>query len=491
MNRSALRFAACGLAALVGACVVGPRYATPPAPPSAGGPFVSAASAAAAANQPVPPLWWRLFNDPTLDWLVQRALTENRDLQAAAANLAYAQAQVDEARAGRFPTTDLSFGPGWGRSATDVAANAPASFGWAGSFVAAYQVDLFGRIRRTIQAARANAEGLAATEDATRVTVAAETAAAYANLCGYGRQVAVARASLDVVQKTYDLTVAQRNAGALSDFDVERQGVLLEQARAAISPLEGQRRAAMFALAALTGMTPKAFPASISACASPPAITHPLPVGEGTALLRRRPDLRAAERQLAAATYRIGVAAADLYPTVTIGASVSSAASTLAGLVDSSNVAYGLGSKSISTPLITWSFPNILVAQARVKQARAQASSAMASFDSAVLTALKEAETALSTYATEIDHHAALAAARTRADAALHLAEAQYRLGSYSFLDLLQAEATAVGADQDLAASDQTLAADQVAVFQALGGGWEAAPAVTPPAIAGKTPQIR
>jgi NodT family efflux transporter outer membrane factor (OMF) lipoprotein len=483
--------AALASAAALGGCVVGPRYVTPAAPSSAGGPFVSAASAAAAANQPVPPLWWRLFNDATLDWLVQRALTENRDLKVAAANLAYAQAQVDEARAGRYPTTDLSFGPGYGRTATEALNHEPASFGWAGAFVAAYQVDLFGRIRRTIQAARANAEGLAATEDATRVTVAAETAAAYANLCGFGRQVAVARASLDVVQKTYDLTVEQRNVGALSDFDVERQGVLLEQSRAAIPPLEGQRRAALFSLAALTGMTPKEFPAAIGACEMAPAVTRPLPVGDGTALLRRRPDLRAAERQLAASTYRIGVAAADLYPTVTIGASVSSAASTLAGLVSPGNVAYGLGSKSISTPLITWTFPNILVATARVREARAQASSALASFDSAVLTALKEAETALSTYATEIDHHAALGAARTRADAALRLAQAQYRLGSYSFLDLLQAEATAVAADQSLAASDQALAADQVAVFQALGGGWEDAPAVTPLPIAGKTPQIR
>jgi NodT family efflux transporter outer membrane factor (OMF) lipoprotein len=489
MIGAAGRIATLASAAALAGCIVGPRYATPPEPKSAGGPFVSAESAAAAANAPVPPLWWRLFNDATLDWLVQRALTENNDLKVAAANLAYAQAQVDEAHAGRYPTTDLSFGPGYGRTETQIAAHDPASFGWAGAFVAAYQVDLFGRIRRTVQAARANAEGLAATEDATRVTVAAETAAAYANLCGYGAQVVVARASLDVVQKTYDLTVQQRDAGALSDFDVERQAVLLEQSRAAIAPLEGQRRAALFSLAALTGMTPKEFPSTIGACEKPPLVARPLPVGDGTALLRRRPDLRAAERQLAAATYRIGVAAADLYPTVTIGASVSSAVSTLAGLAN--NVAYGVGSQSISTPLITWTFPNTLLAGAHVKEARAQASSALASFDSTVLTALKEAETALSTYATEIDHHAALAAASTHADTALRLAQTQYRLGSYSFLDLLQAEATAVAADQDLSASDQTMAADQVAVFQALGGGWEDAPAVAPPPIAGKTPQIR
>jgi NodT family efflux transporter outer membrane factor (OMF) lipoprotein len=477
------------LATIVGGCVVGPRYATPSTPASAKGPFLSGA---ATAEQPLPARWWRLFDDATLDWLVQRALTENQDLKVAAANLAYAQAQVDEARAGRYPTTDLSFGPSYGRSQSQTAAGQPASVSWAGGFAVNYQVDLFGRITRTIQAARANADALQATEDATRVTIAGETASAWASACGFGRQIVVARASLGVVQKTYDLTVEQRNVGALSDFDVERQGVLLEQAKAAIPPLEGQRRAALFSLAALTGMTPKDLPASIGACEALPKVARTLPVGDGDALLRRRPDLRQAERQLAAATYRIGVATADLYPTITLGGSVSSAAGTLAGLVDPKNVSWGIGSNSSSvTPLITWSFPNTLLAQAHIKETRALASGALATFQSTVLTALKETETALSAYATEIDHHAALAAARTRANAALALAQSQYHLGAFSFLDLLQAEATAVAADQALAASDQTLATDQVGVFQALGGGWEDAPAVAPPAIAGITPKIR
>ncbi len=492
MSSVARRLApAIAFASLLGGCIVGPHYSTPPTPASGAGAFISAAGPAT-VSQPLPPLWWRLFDDPTLDWLVQRALTENQDLKVAAANLAFAQAQVDEARAGRYPTTDLSFGPSYGRSATQLAANEPASFTWAGGFAVNYQFDLFGRIRRTIQAARANADALQATEDATRVTVAGETASAWASACGFGGQVAVARASLDVVQKTYDLTVSQRDAGALSNFDVARQAVLLEQARAAIPPLEGQRRAALFSLAALTGMTPKELPASIGGCEHPPTVARPLPVGDGAALLRRRPDLRQAERQLAAATFRIGVATADLYPTITLGGSVSSAAGSLAGLVDPKNIAWGIGSNSSSvTPLITWAFPNTLVAQAHIKEARAQASGALASFQSIVLTALKETETALATYATEIDHHAALAAARDRADEALRLAQTQFQLGAFSFLDLLQAEATAVAADQALAASDQTLAADQAAVFQALGGGWEDAPKVVPPAIAGVTPKIR
>jgi NodT family efflux transporter outer membrane factor (OMF) lipoprotein len=419
-------------------------------------------------------------------------LTENEDLKAAAANLAYAQAQLDEARAGRYPSTDLSFGPSYGRSPTQIEFNEPASLTYAGGFIAAYQIDLFGRIRRTIEAARANADALEAAEDAARVTVAGETASAYAGVCGFGRQIKVARDSLNIVQQTYDLTVYQRNAGALADFDVTRQAVLLEQARAAIPPLEGQQRSELFTLAALSGMTPAQIPASIAACQTPPVLTRPLPVGDGAALLRRRPDLRQAERQLHAATARIGVAAADLYPTITLAGSVSSAASTVGGLFNPSNVAYGIGANTTGvTPLITWAFPNTLIAQAHVREARAQASGALASFDSTVLTALKETEQALSTYAAEIDHHRALSAARDRADEAFAMARTQYQAGSFSFLDLLQAEATAVAADQALASSDQALSTDQVAVFQALGGGWEDAPKVTPPPIAGVTPKIK
>jgi len=186
------------------------------------------------------------------------------------------------------------------------------------------------------------------------------------------------------------------------------------------------------------------------------------------------------------------VATADLYPTITLGGSWGSSANSISGLFNSRNEAYGVGPTSASVaPLITWAFPNTLIAQAHIHEARAQASSQLATFDGAVLTALQETETALSTYATEIDHRAALARARDQAELAFDLARKQFKDGSFSYLDLLQAEATAIAAEQALAASDQALASDQVGVFQALGGGWEDAPKVTPPPIAGVTPKIR
>jgi NodT family efflux transporter outer membrane factor (OMF) lipoprotein len=465
-----------GWAAMIGGCVVGPKYHPPGSPPSARSPFISVGGTAA-TSQPLPANWWRLYRDPILDRLVAQALVENEDLKVAAANLAYAQGLLDEARAGRYPTTDLSAGYGYGRSSLQVTTGKAAGWGYNAGFAAAYQIDLFGRVRRTIESAHANLDASQAAEDAVRVSVAAGTAGAYADICGYAEQLAVARRSLKVVQETYDLILVQRRAGALSDFDVDRQAVLLAQARSAIAPLEGQRRTALFALAAFIGATPAQLPSDAAACATPPRLGRPLPVGDGAALIRRRPDVRQAERSLAAATARIGVAAADYYPTVTFGGMVMNGGPTVGSIFNPGTATFNIG------PALTWSFPNILVAKAHVKETTAQAQAALATFDGVVLTALKETEQALSTYGGELNHHADLLAARAAAAAALDLARIQYEAGSLSFLDLLTSEATLVSAETALAASDHSLSTDQVAVFQALGGGWEDAPPVVPPPL--------
>jgi NodT family efflux transporter outer membrane factor (OMF) lipoprotein len=466
------------VALLLAGCALGPRYVPPAPPPSAQGPFISAVERREVEVAPLPPRWWRLYQDPVLDALVGEALTHNDDLKVAAANLTLAQALVAEARAGRFPTTTLTDGgPGYGKDVFPTGTDAAPSTTYTASFTASYQVDLFGRIKRGIEAARANAEALRAAEDVARVTVAAETAGAYANICGFGEQLDVAHKSVDLVQQTYNLTVAERDAGALSDFDVAREGVILAQAKATVAALVGQRRAAIFTLDVLIGRTPARTPAEAVACRTPPKLARPLPVGDGTALLRRRPDVRQAERQLASFTAKVGVAAADLYPTISLGGAIATGANTFGGLGSISNASYNIG------PMLNWTFPNILVARAHVREAGAQASGALASFDGTVLQALGDTETALSTYTTELDHHVSLAEAKRAADEALRLADVQFQAGAASFLDLITAEQTAVAADQAVAQSDQTISSDQVAVFQALGGGWEDAPPVTSPKI--------
>ena len=477
--RSAFAISLVSTLALAG-CAVGPNYVAPKSPPSAAGAFVSATPAAASEMAP-PDQWWRLYNDPVLDRLVLQALSENKDLKVAAANLAYEQALVGEARAGLYPSTNLTAGTTYGRSSTGAliseltgAPNKPSVFSNVG-FTAAYEVDLFGRIRRTIEAAHASAQASQAAEDVVRVAVASQTAGAYANICTYGEAVNVARYNIAVVQRAYDLTVTERNAGAASDLDMTRQAVLLDQARAIQPTVEGQRRSALFELAALIGKTPAEIPADAEACVTPPQVVQALPVGDGAALLRRRPDVREAERTLAAAVAKIGVSTADLYPTVSLGGSVSGFGVTPAQLTSAAGLSFGVG------PLVNWTFPNILVARAHVKESSAQASAALASFDSVVVQALKETEQALTTYAGELEHNAATRAARDDSNRALSLAKTEYQAGAISFLDLLTAEQTEVAADQALAVSDQQLAADQIAVFQALGGGWETAPKVMVP----------
>ena len=481
MRKSPILFAAL----LLSGCAVGPNYAPPRTPPGSASPFVSNEPQAQSADAP-PDQWWRLYQDPVLDGLVREALTANADLKVAAANLAYEQALLGEARAGLLPTTSVTGGASYGVSSDDALFASlagqkvqPSTYSDYG-FTAAYQVDLFGRVRRTIEAQHASTEAARAAEDAVRVTVAAQTAGAYANVCAYGEAAEAARRNLNVAQQGYDLTRVQRNAGSVSDLDLSRQAVLLDQAKAVLPVVEGQRRAALFELAALTGRTPSQAPQAVLACTTPPTIAQPIPTGDGAALLRRRPDVREAERNLAANTARIGVATADLFPTVSLGANIAGAGTTFRGLTEANAITYGLG------PGISWSFPNIAVARAHIREANAQASGSLASFDSVVLQALKETEQALTTYDAAIRQNAASRAARDEAAHALELARIQYTAGSISSLDLLTTEQTAVSTEQALATADQQLVADQIAVFQALGGGWETAPAVQVPKISKK-----
>ena len=462
-------------AAPLAACAVGPGYRPAALPPGAAAPFISSGPATT-ADQPVPGNWWRLYDDPVVDRLVQEALTKNQDLKVAAANLAYAQGLLGEQRVGLLPSTSLTASGDYGRRAAVTPGGPRAEAGWTyqGGFTAAYEVDLLGRVRRAIEAARGNAQAVQAAEDAVRVAVAAGTAQAYANACGFGEELASARQSQQVAQQTYDLTLVQRNAGVVSDFDLARAATSLEQARAAVPALDGQRRNALFELAALMGRTPSQVPTEAQACVTPPRIATALPVGDGAALLRRRPDVRQADRQLAAATARIGVAVAGLYPQVTLGGSITDTAANTQGLKAPGAVAFSVG------PLISWSVPNIGVARARIRESQAQASGALASFDAVVLQALKEAEQALTTYNAELARHGALDAADRQAAEAFRLARVQYEAGAASFLDLLTAQASYIQAHQALAGSDLSLAGDQVAVFKALGGGWENAPAVSP-----------
>ncbi|MGB3845211.1 MAG: TolC family protein, partial [Sphingopyxis sp.] len=228
--------------------------------------------------------------------------------------------------------------------------------------------------------------------------------------------------------------------------------------------VEGRRRVALLELAALLGGQPGDVPAGVGNCTRIPAPVATLPVGDGNALLRRRPDLREAERRLAADTARIGVAMADLYPRIHLGAN---------GNILRNDAIKGSDSFSFSLgPLLSWSFPNIAVARSRVRQAEAQGDASLAAFDGKVITALKEVEQALARYDARQQRRAALAEAHDRARTAYDLAQARYRAGSVSLLDTVIAQQSLIDARAALAESEQQLGSARIDLFKALGGGW-------------------
>ncbi len=412
--------------------------------------------------------------------MIGEAFAANADLAAAEANLSAARAVLEASRTGRYPATTAVAGAIRGRDATTdqilELTGRPATTIWKFDTVldVSYELDLFGRVRRSIEASRADADAVAAARDGLKVTVAAETARAYTQICTLGEQVAVARRSLDVVAREADITAARYAAGANSEFDVVRAQGLVAQVRAAIPPLEGQRRAALFQLAALLGRTPTAAPAEVQACMTSPRLTDLIPVGDGAALLKRRPDVRQADRRVAAATARIGVATADLYPRISLTGLYGGVGSHVEDLTAERGLTWGLG------PAVSWSFPNQSLPRARIRQAKAGADAALAGFDSTVLQALKETEQALAAYSAELDRRQDLAEAQDRARRAFDLANGQYLAGALSQLELLTTEQSLVAADSAVAASDAALAQDQIAVFKALGGGWRLAPPSRP-----------
>jgi NodT family efflux transporter outer membrane factor (OMF) lipoprotein len=454
---SALALAAC--------TTVGPDYKAPSptaAEPSAAAPFIGAASPAFTGDEP-PGRWWSLFRDPVLDGLIEQALAANTDLRVAAANLAQARAVLRETRAGRLPTTSISGGATYanepGPGGADTIFDAGLDVG--------YQLDLFGRIRRATEANRADLEAVQAAFDLTRVTVAAETARAYSDACNFGRQLEVARETVRIQEQTFDLTRRLVAGGRGTALDTAQAGSLMEQTRAQLPTLEGERRAALYRLSVLTGRPPAEFPQIVAACSTAPALSQPIPVGNGASLLARRPDIRRAERELAAATARIGVATAELYPDIRLGLSAGSTASSIGGLASGSGLRFGLG------PLISWTFPNTRVARSRIAQAEAGAQAALARFDGTWLGALEETETALTRYASELDRAAALRRARSNSLEAARVARLRYRAGRESFQIVLEAERSLSQTEAALAQSEAQLSTSLVAVFLALGGGWQ------------------
>jgi NodT family efflux transporter outer membrane factor (OMF) lipoprotein len=472
-------------AVALAACAVGPNYHRPTVQSDAQQPFMESHGSTMLSGQPLPANWWEMFQDPVLDRLIRDAFTYNTDIRQAAGNLRKARGLLSQARAGLLPSTDLSASYNRERVGADSAtagAGITPTGGLGGTgggpshydfnyyqlgFDASYELDVFGHVSRSIEAAHGDEQAAMAALDGARISIAAQVAQSYADACGFAAQADVARETAQLQGNTLDLTRRLLSAGRDTQADVDQAAVLVEQANAQVPQLEAERRAQLYALAALTGRPPAELDAEAAQCRAVPKVKTVIPVGDGAALLARRPDVRQAERTLAADTARIGVATSQLFPSVTLAGSATLGAPHIGDIGKSRSFSYSLG------PLISWTFPNIAVARAQIKQARGQADVSLAAFQGTMLTALKETEQALARYSGSLDRNAALGRASAAADDAARLSRIRFDAGRDSFLNLLVAEQNRAQARQALAQSDSDVADNQVAVFKALGGGWE------------------
>ncbi|WP_084454902.1 efflux transporter outer membrane subunit [Novosphingobium rosa] len=466
-----------GLSMALAGCAVGPNYRAPTlldhgTPPDS---FTAGEEPAYDRQAALPPHWWRLYDDPLLDGLEEKALAHNTDLRVALASLQQAEAALRGAQAARTPQTSLTLDPSYGQASGDAKGSPVAlspGAAYAGLESVSYNLDLFGGLKRSIEASSADLGAARAALDLARVNVAGATAKAYVAVCAAGLQIAVTNRSIDVTRQSLAVTQRRYDAGIAGINDVIRARTLLRQTAAALPALVAQQRSGLFTLATLTGDAPETLPEAVAACATPPLIRSPIPIGDGAGLLARRPDVRQAERKLAAAVAGIGVSTAALYPSVSIGGSLGTTATRLPDVVKDRGFQWNVG------PLLAWNIPNLSRARAQVRQSNAAARGALAQFDGTVLTALRETETALTTLARQLDTERQLTDARNDAATANANTAKLYAGGIGQFLDTLDAERTLIGAENALASATAQVSQDQVTLFMALGGGWQDAPPV-------------
>ena len=448
------------LAVTLGACAVRRPYEAPqPAAPElrqATGDHVEA--------RPYDARWWHEFDDPVLTALEEAALAANRDIHAAAARVDQARALFDDQRLDRFPRVPVGASverreqafPGF----TDGRIRATT---YRAGLEAFWEADVFGAVRSSIRAAEASAEAFEASLADVQVIVAADVARRYFELRGLQRQLAVAERNLANQRETLRLTEARRSAGIGEEQDVASALARVAAIEATLPPLRAALAEREHALAVLAGVRPGSLPIDLAPQALPP-LSKALPIGEAADLLRRRPDVRRAERMLAMATAREGIAAANLFPRVSISGFLGLIAGrgSLFGRADSRAFAV--------TPALSWAGFDMGGARARLRGAEAATVEALASYDQVVLRAIEEAENALAGYRARQERLVRLMDQARESGRAATIARVRYREGLADFLELLDAERVQLDAEQNVAAAEAEVLTGAVAVYRALGG---------------------
>lgn len=458
------------LSVALAACAVGPDYVRPETP-TADAFIRQEAAAQTPAPQPADAEFWRSFDDPLLERLVDAALLHNHDLRIAYANWQQANALLRGAKYDRLPTLTANAEAGDVRASTDqmpgVDNEGRDYETYSAGIGAIWELDFFGRIRRSVEAQRAGAEAGAADLAAAQVAVVGELARSYFQLRGWQEQLRIARENADNQARTQQLLQVRFDNGMGSSFDVDRGRTQLEGTRSRIPALEAEVAVATHRIAVLSGMAPEALATELEAASELPALpSQAVAAGTPAELLRRRPDVAAAERRLHAATARIGVATADLFPRFSLGALFGTQALDAAALFarDSETRALTLG--------IDGSFLNVGRVRARIAAANAAAAGDLAAYERTVLGALEETENALvrvSRSEREVAHLQAAAEAGARA---AKIARLRHDNGAIDVLELLDAERASLQAEDAYAQGRVRNALAQVSLYQALAGGW-------------------
>lgn len=457
-------------ALLLGACAVGPDHKGVDLSTLTPAAFEDTGAATAPAD------WWRTLNDPVLDGLVADALAANRDLRAAEANARAARADFGFSRFDYAPTvrTDAQYrrqrvsADGLGATIPGIPAGEPFPDTdlFDAGLIAGWELDFWGRVRRSVQTAKANYEGAEADRRSAAVLVTADVAASYAALRGAERQRDVAMKNAQRQAETRSLTESLERAGRASSLDAARARAQAEATQATVPPLEAAIAREKRRLAVLTGRSPDGLEAALSEPAAFPKIPDAAPGGDPALILRQRPDIMRAERDLAAATAQIGVATADLFPRVRFVGAFGASSTTLSSFGAAPSVDYGFG------PTIEWAAFDLGRVRARIRQSEARADAALARYEQTALRALEETANAFTDLARERERNARLkASVEASADAAA-LADARYRAGLDDFLAVLDADRRLLEAESALADSDTRLLRNFVGVYRALGGGW-------------------
>lgn len=446
---------------LAGCVTVGPDYVAPQTAPAA---LQQAGTVDYVADHPVA-TWWSQFDDPVLDQLVRGALIANLDVRIAVSRVNEARAVFSERRLDLAPHVTMGVEgtrtkqpvEGQGRVETDS---------YSAGFDAAWELDLFGSVRRSTEAAHADLQAQRNDLQAMQVTVAAEVARNYFELRGTQKRLDVARRILKTLGETQRLTESRFDLGAGSQLEVQSSLARVRAVEADVPLLEAVEGQSRHRLAVLAGKRPGELD-SLLAPRPAPAFAKALPIGDTTELLRQRPDVRAAERRLAAATARVGVATADLFPRVSLRGFIGFLSGGWGNLVNGDNRAWQV------TPSISWAAFDMGSVRARLRASEAQADGVAAQYEKAVLGALEETENALLSYAKQQAQLKLRLEQSVAARRAAELAEVRYRAGSSDFLTLLDAQRTQLAADDALAQAEAGVNVGVVAIYKSLGGWGE------------------